>query len=336
MSLSNGNNLKQLQLRVQFYSMPQNEWKKLRPHFPGYTSGLVRSEPGKFVMNPLYGFHAEKLYHMQPRSDDVWLLGFPKCGTTWTSELIWLLMNDCDTARASGTHLIFRTPCIELPFLTSEIELSPQMMNLLNSIEKMESPRVLKSHLPFYLLHPDLLETSKVVYIARNPKDVIVSFYHHTKLVKRHNFQGTLEQFAEYFLEDEILCSPYFPHVLDAWSKRHHPHMHFMFFEDLKRDLRGEIEKVADFLGQTPSDEQLTKITNHLRFENLRHNDSVNNELGKRTGFMNKDGNFMRKGKTGDWKNHFSPELNSKIDKWIEKNLKGSDLSFITELDQQD
>lgn len=42
-----------------------------------------------------------------------------------------------------------------------------------------------------------------MVYIARNPKDAIVSFYHHTKLVKRHNFQGTLEEFAEYFLEDE-------------------------------------------------------------------------------------------------------------------------------------
>lgn len=62
------------------------------------------------------------------------------------------------------------------------------------------------------------------------------------------------------------------------------------------QNLRGEIEKVADFLGQSPSNEQLGKITNHLRFDNLKHNDSVNNELGKRTGFMNQDGNFMRKG----------------------------------------
>ena len=41
-------------------------------------------------------------------------------------------------------------------------------------------------------------------------------------------------------------------------------------------------------------------------------------------------------GKTGDWKNHFSPELNKKIDDWIAANLKGSDLKFITELEQQD
>ena len=41
-------------------------------------------------------------------------------------------------------------------------------------------------------------------------------------------------------------------------------------------------------------------------------------------------------GKTGDWKNHFSPELNRRIDQWIGEQLRGSDLRFITELDQQD
>lgn len=47
------------------------------------------------------------------------------------------------------------------------------------------------------------LSFEQQVYVARNPKDAIVSFYHHTKLVKQHNFQGTLEEFAEYFMEDE-------------------------------------------------------------------------------------------------------------------------------------
>ena len=45
---------------------------------------------------------------------------------------------------------------------------------------------------------------------------------------------------------------------------------------------------------------------------------------------------FFRKGEVGDWKNHFSPELNQKIDEWISKNLTGSDLKFVTELDKQD
>lgn len=30
----------------------------------------------------------------------------------------------------------------------------------------MPSPRIIQTHLPFYLLHPDLLETSKVFYVT--------------------------------------------------------------------------------------------------------------------------------------------------------------------------
>ena len=41
-------------------------------------------------------------------------------------------------------------------------------------------------------------------------------------------------------------------------------------------------------------------------------------------------------GKTGDWKNHLSPNLNDRIDEWITKNLTGTDLKFVTELEYQD
>lgn len=76
---------------------------------------------------------------------------------------------------------------------------------------------------------------NQVVYVARNPKDAIVSFYFHHKLIKIHDYTGDVEEFAQYFMDDEIMYSPYFPHILNAWSKRNHPNMHFMFFEDMKK-----------------------------------------------------------------------------------------------------
>ena len=60
--------------------------------------------------------------------------------------------------------------------------------------------------------------------------------------------------------------------------------------------MRGEIVKVAAFLNQKPTDEQLDKITEHLRFDNFEKNESVNNEIGKKLGWMNEDGKFIRKG----------------------------------------
>ena len=42
-----------------------------------------------------------------------------------------------------------------------------------------------------------------MVYVARNPKDVIVSFFYHHKLMKLHNYTGDIEQFAQYFMDNE-------------------------------------------------------------------------------------------------------------------------------------
>lgn len=41
------------------------------------------------------------------------------------------------------------------------------------------------------------------MYVTRNPKDAIVSFYYHHKLLKIHNYTGDLEDFAQYFMDDE-------------------------------------------------------------------------------------------------------------------------------------
>jgi len=176
-----------------------------------------------------------------------------------------------------------------------------------------------------------------VVYVARNPKDVIVSYYFHHKLINSvHGFEGDIEKFAEYFMNDEVMYSPFFPHILDAWSKRNHPNLHFMWYEDMKRDLRGEIQKLANFLEKSLTEDQLDQLTEHLKFDNFEKNPSVNNEAPKKMGLFSADGKFLRKGKTGDWKNYFGPKLNEKIDEWIAKNLTGTDLSFVTELEHQD
>ena len=55
------------------------------------------------------------------------------------------------------------------------------------------SRRFVKSHLPLSMNNPRLLDTCKVVYVARNPKDMCVSFYNHNRLMATHGFTGNLE-----------------------------------------------------------------------------------------------------------------------------------------------
>ena len=80
MSRFNDESFKQLQLNVKFNLIPKTRLKKFTQHFAGYKNGLMISEPGKLVVTPLYGQNAEKIYRLEPRKDDVWLITFPKCG----------------------------------------------------------------------------------------------------------------------------------------------------------------------------------------------------------------------------------------------------------------
>lgn len=77
----------------------------------------------------------------------------------------------------------------------------------------------------------------QVVYVARNPKDALVSYYHHNKLIKLHDYRGNLETFAEYFMNGTVLHGPFFGHILEAWAKRDHPNLLFLFYEDMKKVL---------------------------------------------------------------------------------------------------
>lgn len=78
MSSSDSEEIKQF--NVKFNIIPETTTEDFTQLFRGYHEGLVRSEPGNFVINQKYGKNAEKMYEMKLSSDVTWLSTFPKSG----------------------------------------------------------------------------------------------------------------------------------------------------------------------------------------------------------------------------------------------------------------
>lgn len=68
---------------------------------------------------------------------------------------------------------------------------------------KLPSPRFFKTHLPFSLLPPTLLDVTRVVYVARDPRDVAVSLFHFKRIMKSSNYNGDFKQSWKRFINDQ-------------------------------------------------------------------------------------------------------------------------------------
>ncbi|KAG0714080.1 Sulfotransferase 1C4 [Chionoecetes opilio] len=193
------------------------------------------------------------------------------------------------------------------------------------------SPRSFKTHLPLSLLPPNLLATTKAVYMARNPKDVVLSFLHHSRILRNHAYVGTLEQFVQYFLDGDLRYGPFWLHLKEAWEQKDNPNLLFMFYEELKQNTLPELKRLNDFLGTKLTQEQLESVAHYTSFPEMKARDGLvragaldifNSDIVK------KDGGLFRKGEVGDWKGKFTPELSAKMDQWNKTNLADLGINF--------
>ncbi|KRT79203.1 hypothetical protein AMK59_8051 [Oryctes borbonicus] len=261
--------------------------------------------------------------------------------------MVWLITNNLDFETAKEVNLNERCPFLEFssfvhPVVKAEFlkenSYCPIKSKILEEVTRKEwlnlplrrSRRIIKSHLPFSLLPLNLLDAGcKVIYIARNPKDVILSYYHLNKLFRTQGYNGDLIKYWNYFKRNLQPWTPYWDHIQEGWERRSNPNLLFLFYEDAIKDYKVTIRQVASFLGKTLTDEQVDALSEHLKIDNFKNNQSVNNHLLKELGVIRDvEHGFVRQGKTGSWKMHFNEELNEEIDEWIRENQKKTDLKF--------
>lgn len=78
--------------------------KKIDDTFQDH-SNLVQIGPEKCLMPGGYSKFADTIWNFEVRPSDVFICTFPRSGTTWTQEMIWLICNDLDYESALKTAL---------------------------------------------------------------------------------------------------------------------------------------------------------------------------------------------------------------------------------------
>ncbi|XP_075035067.1 sulfotransferase 1 family member D1-like [Mixophyes fleayi] len=261
----------------------------------------------------------ENVVQFQAKADDLLICTYPKSGTTWMSEIVDLIRNGGETEKSQNKAIFDRVPFLECVGSTM-----PSGTELL---DKLDFRRVIKTHLPISILPETFLEKNcKVIYVARNPKDVAVSYYHFYRMSYRHPEPGTWDEFLNSFMEGKVSFGSWSSHVKGWWKMRQQRDILYLFYEDMQEDPRREIKKVMKFLGKDLSDEVLEKIHQNSSFQAMKNNPMSNFSTYP---YMDQSVSpFMRKGICGDWKNQFTVCQNEKFDEYYRREMSDTDLSF--------
>jgi hypothetical protein len=250
------------------------------------------------------------------RDGDVFLVSYPKSGTHWTAQIIKEITNPSlpfgiDEEQINGG---------KLPFF----ELNDPVL-----LAAFPSPRYMFTHLPSAMMPHHSQHKLKYIYIARNPRDVAVSLFHFMRALKIYDWDGTWDEFFAYFIQGNVPSGSYFDRVLEWWKHKDDENLLFLKYEDMKKDMPGNIKKIAMFLGHDLSMEQIKMVVEKTTFSTMKANPKTNPD--RLVGKLYKQGtafSFMRKGIVGDWSNYFSENQVEELNKLYALRMEGTGLDF--------
>ncbi|XP_042121874.1 sulfotransferase 2A1-like [Peromyscus maniculatus bairdii] len=198
------------------------------------------------------------------RDEDTVILTYPKSGTNWLIEIVCLIQTKGDPNWIQSVPIWDRSPWIE----------SQRGYPLL--INK-EGPRLISSHLPFQLFPKSFFSSkAKILYVIRNPRDVLVSgyfFWSKTKFVKNPR---SLTTYFEWFIKGNVAFGSWFEHTCAWLSMRKRDNLLLLRYEDIKKDTKSSIKKFCDFLGKKLEPDELDMVLKYSSFQAMKENKMSN------------------------------------------------------------
>ncbi len=245
------------------------------------------------------------------RDGDIIVGTYAKSGTTWTQQIIGQLLFDGSAEVDVGEM----SPWVDLRVPPKEMKLP--------AIEAQTHRRFLKTHLPVDALV--FSPRARYVYIGRDGRDVVWSMYNHHANANQtwydmlNDTPGRVgppigkppESIRQYFLDwmdrDGHPFWPFWENIRSWWHIRHLPNVLLIHFDALKRDMPGEIRRIAGFLDIAIDESRFPAIVEHCGFNYMKAHAAKSAPLG---GVFWDGGaaTFINKGTNGRWRDTLTPE----------------------------
>jgi len=190
-----------------------------------------------------------------------------------------------------------------------------------------ERLRVIKTHFDWDML-PDSSE-AKYIAVIRDPKDIFVSNYHFIRDGVYGPAMPTVDTWFELFLTPQFpLGGSWAVNTAGYWAQRKRPNVLIASFKEMKRDLRGTVLKVADFLNINVPTAVIDEVCRRSSFEYMKAIDRKF-AMGKMIAWR-EPGAMIRRGSQGGSSEMLTPERQRRLDAHFMAELKrlGSDFPY--------
>jgi len=226
--------------------------------------------------------------------DDVFLTSFPKSGNTWTRFLL--------------ANLVF--PDQPATFGNIEDLIPDPAATTKRRLDHMPRPRIIKSHECFDPRYP------RVIYIVRDPRDVVVSQYHYHRKCKKIDDNFPMENFVTRFLAGETCPHGSWGENVATWlvTREHDPRLLLLRYEDMLANTPEALLKVASFLNISASPKRIADAIERSSVTQMRQLEKTQSEKCELTKDTRQDLSFVRSASAGGWRNDLPLNLAGRIE----------------------